>query len=176
MRFGGIQTFRKAANVRDDHEERLAHNPALLGRCFWYLARKYGETAKGRAPSLPIFVVSAGLLFHRDTIDKIHRMNFDSRFLKVIAERPDLLGGLQSRVENAFGSSLSALQLGVAARLFEREGGKGFPTFRALGGADLPVALRDTSSGEMMSAAKRLGVWFALEPFEVIQRQLVIEF
>ncbi|MDB5579927.1 MAG: hypothetical protein JWR80_5103 [Bradyrhizobium sp.] len=162
--------------MRDDHEELLARNPALLGRCFWYLARKFGETAEGRAPCLPVFLVSAGLLFHRDTVDKIHRMNFDSRFLKMVAERPDLLGGLQLRVEGAYGTSLSALQLGVAAGLFQRDGGRGFPAFRALGGADLPVALRDVSLGEMIGAAKRLGAWFALERFEVIQRQLVIEF
>lgn len=104
-------------------------------------------------------------------------MNFDSRFLKVVAERPDLLGGLQSRVAGAFGASLKALQLGVAAGLFQRDGGEGFPTFRALGGADLPAALRDASHlGEMIATAKRLGAWFALEPFEIIQRQLVIEF
>jgi hypothetical protein len=163
--------------VRNDHEELLARNPALLSRCFWYLARKYGETAGGKAPKLPVFIVSAGLLFHRDTIDKIYRMNFDSRFLKVVAERPDLLGGLQSRVEGAFGASLAALQLGVAVGLLQRDGGKGFPTFRALGGADLPIALRDPNNlEEMIAAAKRLGAWFALEPFEVIQRQLVIEF
>ncbi|WP_247830659.1 three component ABC system middle component [Bradyrhizobium sp. 200] len=162
--------------MRDDHEELLARNPALLSRCFWHLARKYGETAEGRAPGLPIFLVSAGLLFHRDTVDKIHRMNFDSRFLKVVAERPDLIGGLQSRVEGAFSASLSALQVGVTAGLFQRDGGKGFPAFRALGGVDLPVALRDASLAEMIAAARRLGAWFALEPFEVIQRQLVIEF
>jgi hypothetical protein len=103
-------------------------------------------------------------------------MNFDSRFLKVVAERPDLLGGLQSRMENSLSASLNALQLGVTAGLFQRDGGKGFPAFRALGGVDLPVALRDTSSSEMIGAARRLGAWFALEPFEVIQRQLVIEF
>jgi hypothetical protein len=163
--------------VRDDHEELLARNPALLGRCFWHLARKYGDTAEGKAPGLPVFLVSAGLLFHRETVDKVHRMNFDSRFLKVVAERPDLLGGLQSRVEAAFGASLTALQLAVAAELLQRDGGRGFPTFRALGGADLPGALRDPSSaGEMIAAAKRLGAWFALDPFEVIQRQLVLEF
>lgn len=163
--------------MRDDHEELLVRNPALLTRCFWYLARRYSETAGGRAPSLPVFLIGAGLLFHRDTVEKIHRMNFDSRFIKVLAERPDLLGGLQSRVEGAFGASLKALQLGVAVGLLQRDGGEGFPTFRALGAADLPTALRDASHlAEMIAAAKRLGVWFALEPFEVIQRQLVIEF
>src|SRR5215472_4355296 len=143
MRFGGIQTFQGRDNVRDDHEELLARNPVLLSRCFWHLARKYGDTAGGKAPGLTIFIVSAGLLFHKDTVDKVHRMNFDSRILKVVVERPDLLGGLQSRMEGAFSASLIALQLAVAAELLQRDGGSGFPTFRALGGTDLPGALRD---------------------------------
>src|SRR4051794_35723742 len=96
---GGTRSFPKEAFVRDDHEELLIRNPALLARCFWYLARWYAETADGRAPNLPMFFTGAGLLLHRDTVEKIYRMNFDSRFLKVVAERPDLLGGLQSRVE-----------------------------------------------------------------------------
>ncbi len=177
MKSGGIQSSGKGQRVRDDHEELLVRNPVLLSRCFWYLARKYSETAEGRAPRLPVFLISAGLLFHRDTVEKVHRMNFDSRFLKVVAERPDLLGGLQSRVEEAFVASLKALQLGVAAGLLQRDGGEGFPTFRASGGADLPAALRDAAHlGEMLAAAKRLGAWFALEPFEAIQHQLVVEF
>lgn len=176
MRFGGTQHSKKELFVRDDHEELLARNPALLCRCFWYMARRYGEVAEGKAPSLPMFPVCAGLLFHHGTVEKVYRMNFDSRFLKVVTERPDLLGGLQLRVEAAFAVSLKALQLGVTTGLFQRDGGEGFPTFRAAGGADLPVPLRGASRlGEMISAAKRLGAWFALEPFEVIQRQLAIE-
>ncbi|MEH2469201.1 hypothetical protein V1281_001545 [Nitrobacteraceae bacterium AZCC 2161] len=163
--------------MKGDHEELLMRNPALLARCFWYLARKYAETADGKAPNLPMFITGAGLLLHRDTVEKIHRMNFDSRFLKVVAERPDLLGGLQSRVENSFEPSLRALQLGTSSGILQRDGGQGFPTFRAVGGADLPVPLRDASSlVEMIAAAKRLGSWFALEPFEMIRRQLVLEF
>jgi hypothetical protein len=76
-----------------------------------------------------------------------------------------------------FGYSLAALQLGVAVGLLQRDGGQGFPTFRALGGADLPVPLRNAPRlGEMIAAAKRIGAWFALDPLDVIQRQLFIEF
>ncbi len=164
--------------MKDNHEELLARNPALLSRLYWYLARKYGETSKRKSPALPIFLVSTGLLFHHETVDKIYRMNFDSRFLKVVVERPDLIGGLQARVEAASPAALRGLQLGVSSGLLQRDGGEGFPTFRAIGGNDLPVALREASSplGPMIAAAKRLGAWFALEPFEIIQRQLTVEF
>jgi hypothetical protein len=155
----------------------LAHNPVLLARCFWYFARKHGDAGEGRAPPLPAFIIAAGMLFHADTIAKIHAMNFDSRLLKVVAERPDLLAGLQGRVEGAFRPTIKALQVGVSSDLLVREGGDGFPTFRAAGGGDLPFALRDTSGrGDMINAARRLGAWFADEPLAVIQRQLAIEF
>lgn len=163
--------------MRTDHEEILAHNPVLLARCFWYFARKHSEVADGRAPPLPAFIIAAGMLFHADTIDKIYGMNFDSGLLKVVAERPDLLAGLQGRVESAFGPTIAALQVAVSSDLLVREGGDGFPTFRAAGGVDLPAALRDQPRrGDMTNAARRLGAWFALEPFAVIQRQLAVEF
>lgn len=164
--------------MRDDHEELLARNPALLARLYWHLARKYGEISDGASPALPIFLVSTGLLFHHETVEKIHGMNFDSRFLKVLVERPDLIGGLQARVEAALPAALRGLQLGVSSGLLQRDGGEGFPTFRAIGGTELPAALREANSplGPMIAAAKRLGAWFAAEPFEIIQRQLTIEF
>ncbi|NWJ22653.1 three component ABC system middle component [Rhizobium sp. RM] len=164
--------------MRTDHEELLAKNPALLVRVFWHIARKYGDAAGGRSPALPVFLVSAGILFHRESVEKIHRMNFESQFLKVVAERPDLIAGLQTRIETSSRKALIALQLGVATRLLQRDGGEGFPTFRALGSSDLPPALRDNGSslGAMILAGKRLGAWFALESFEGIQRQLMVEF
>ncbi|ASP80484.1 three component ABC system middle component [Sinorhizobium meliloti] len=164
--------------MKADHEELLVRNPALLARIFWHLARKYSDTAAGEAPALPVFILSAGLLFHRETVEKIHRMNFESQFLKVVVDRPDLIGGLQSRIESSARPALLALQLGVAAGLLQRDGGGGFPTFRALGAADLPPALRDNDSplGAMILAGKRLGAWFALEPFETVKRQLTVEF
>jgi len=178
MTSGGTRLSRKGITVRDNHEELLAWNPALLARLFWHLARKYGDAAAGRAPPLPVFLVGAGMIFHRETVDKIHRMQFDSRFLKVISERPDLLGGLQARIESAAMPALLALQLGASSLLLQRDGGDGFPTFRALGGVDLPLAIREVEAplAPMVGAAKRLGAWFALEPFENIQRQLTVEF
>jgi hypothetical protein len=162
--------------MRGDHEEVLARNPVLLARCFWHLSHRFGGAADGRAPSLPVFVIAAAVLLHAESVDKIHRMNFDSGLLKVITERPDLVAGLQRRLEAAMQPTLKALQLAVGAGLLEREGGAGLPTFRAVG-TNLPPSLRDLPhQGEMTNAAKRLGAWFASEPLSVIQRQLAVEF
>lgn len=162
--------------MRVDHEEVLARNPILLARCFWHLAQHYGATADGRAPPLPLFVIAAAMLFHAESVEKIRRMQFDSGLLKVVTERPDLLAGLQRRLEASFEPSVIALQVAVSADLLKREGGEGFPTFRAEG-SNLPIPLRDQPhQGAMTAAAKRLGTWFAGEPVAVIQRQLALEF
>ena len=164
--------------MKIDHEELLARNPALMASAFWHVAQRHAGKAHGAPPILPIFVVSAALFLHRATVDKVHGMNFDSGFLKAVVERPDLLAGLQRRVEAHADTALKALQVGVASGLLIREGGEGFPRFRAMSGADLPQAIRDLDPpvSHVLSAAKRLGTWFAMDGFEAAQRQLNIEF
>lgn len=164
--------------MRIDHEELLARNPALTASAFWHLARRHADKAHGAAPVLPVFIVATAMLFHRATVDKIHPMQFDSGMLKAVVERPDLLAGLQARVEDHADAALNALQVGVSSGLLGREGGDGFPRFRALGGGDLPAAIKDFDPpiSHIMAAAKRLGVWFAIDGFETVRRQLNIEF
>lgn len=164
--------------MKIDHEELLARNPALIASAFWYIARWHAEKAHGAAPALPVFIIGAAMLFHRATVEKIHLMKFDSGMLKAVVERPDLLAGLQGRVEGHTDAALKALQVGVASGLLAREGGEGFPRFRAMGGSDLPLPIRelDPPVSRVLSAAKRLGTWFGADGFETIQRQLNIEF
>lgn len=132
----------------------------------------------GRAPDVTLFFVSAALLLHRATVTKIHAMQFDSGMLKAVVERPDLIAGLQGRVEDHAGTALRALQVGVASGLLHREGGEGFPRFRAMGGGNLPAAIRelDEPVSHVLAAAKRLGTWFAMDGFDTVRRQLNIEF
>ena len=162
--------------MRTDHEEILACNSILLARCFWHLSHRFGAASDGRPPSLPLFLIAASILVHAESVEKIHRMNFDSGLLKVVVDRPDLLAGLQRRLEDTLRPTLQALQLAVSSNLLKREGGDGLPTFRAVG-TNLPAPLRDLPHhSEMAATAKRLGTWFAAEPLVVIQRQLAVEF
>lgn len=164
--------------MKIDHEELLARNPALVASAFWHLAHRHAGSAKGEPPTLPVFIVSTALLLHRATVNKIHAMNFDSGMLKAVVERPDLLAGLQGRVEAHADTALRALQVGVASGLLNREGGEGFPRFRATSGNDLPQPIRDLDApvSHVLGAAKRLGTWFAMDGFEAVQRQLNVEF
>ena len=164
--------------MKIDHEELLARNPALVASAFWHVAYRHAGAAQGEPPILPVFIISAAMLLHRATITKIHAMQLDSGMLKAVVEKPDLLAGLQARVEDHANTALKALQVGVASGLLAREGGDGFPRFRATGGSDLPPAIRDFDPpvSHLFGAAKRLGTWFAMDGFDAVRRQLNIEF
>lgn len=163
--------------MRSNHEELVLRNP-MLGACiFWQFAKTFSEHADDEPPSLPLFFVVSAMIFHRPTVDKTYRMNFESGILKAVAERPDIIAGLQSRMEDFSGSSLQALQLATSTRLLSREIAGSMPSFRAIG-IELPKPLRRSESPvtEMIAASKRLGAWFATEPPLTIQRHLMIEF
>jgi hypothetical protein len=117
------------------------------------------------------------MIFHRPTVDKIHAMRFDSGLVKAVSEQPDVVAGLQIRMENNVKSALTALQVGCAAAILDREGGEGFPAFRARG-SDLPFAIRHGEGGvqRMFNCAKRLGKWFGTEKIDGLRQQLRIEF
>lgn len=163
--------------MRVDHEEILLRNPALGACAFWHLSRAFADNGAGRPPELPYFILAAGMVFHRATVDKICRMQFDSGILKAISERPDIVAGLQRRMQEYSHASLLALQAGSSSGLLQREGGEGFPTFRAVG-SDLPRAIRHGPSSvpDIMNSAKRLGAWFAIERLENLHKQLSIGF
>lgn len=178
MKFGGIRSSsRERLRVRIDHEELILRNPALGACAFWHLSRKYAEGSAGSSPTLPHFVLAAGLLFHRSTVEKLRRMQFDSGILRAVVERPEIIAGLQGRIEQCAPPALLALHVGAATGIFCREGGDGFPSFRALG-HDLPKPVRDGDAIVMdtFGAARRLGAWFAMDDLLSLTRQLSVEF
>ncbi|MBF9196113.1 three component ABC system middle component [Microvirga terrestris] len=162
--------------MRSDHEEVLLRNPALGACAFWHLSRMFSEYGFGRAPELPYFLIAAGMIFHGGTMEKVRRMQFDSGILKAVSDRPDIVAGLQRRMEDYSLLALEALQVGSAAGILQREGGEGFPSFRAIG-TDLPKPIRygEGSVPDIFNCAKRLGAWFAAEKINMLQKQLNIE-
>jgi hypothetical protein len=141
------------------------------------LARSFADASSGEAPELPYFIVGAAVIFHRPTVEKIHAMRFDSGLIKAVSEQPDVVAGLQVRIENSAKNALLALQVGCAAQILEREGGEGLPAFRARG-PDLPFKIRHGEGGvpRMFNCAKRLGRWFGVEKMDGLIQQLRIEF
>jgi hypothetical protein len=163
--------------VKEDHEERILRNSALGATAFWYFAAQFGEYAKGAPPLLPHFYIAMAILHHRASVDKLHRMMFDSGIVKAVAEQPHIIAGLQQRLEARATVTLAALQLGVSSGLLQRDGGPGFPSFRAVG-ATLAPQIRQSEGGttRIYGAARRLGAFFATEQLAVLSRHLMIEF
>lgn len=163
--------------MRADHEELVLRNPALAAGIFWYFAKTFAEHGDDEAPILPLFFIVSAMIFHKPTVDKTYRMNFESGILKAVSERPDIIAGLQSRMEDFSMSTLHGLQVATSANLLSREATERLPAFRARG-SELPKPLRKTQSPvtEMLAASKRLGAWFATEPLATLQRHLMIEF
>lgn len=163
--------------MRTNHEELLLRNPALGACVSWHLARAFAEASAGQAPELPYFIVGAAMTFHQPTVEKIHGMRFESGLIKAVSEQPDIVAGLQARMENNARSALKSLQVACASKILEREGGAGLPAFRAQG-ADLPFKIRhaEGSVPRIFNCAKRLGRWFGVEKIDGLKRQLQIEF
>jgi hypothetical protein len=163
--------------MRPDYEESIIQNPALGTRAYWHLARMFAERGDGSPPILPHFILAGGMLFHESTVQQIKSMNFSSGILKAVADRPEITAGLQARVETTLRPALVALQVGTACGILLREGGPGFPAFRAIGN-DLPKGIRemDGQSADVLASAKRLGAWFSLEDLSTTQRRLRVVF
>ncbi|EIZ77977.1 hypothetical protein WSK_3453 [Novosphingobium sp. Rr 2-17] len=163
--------------MRQDHEELILRNPALGAAAFWNFAAQFGEYAKGAPPILPHFYIAMAILHHRASVDKLHRMFFDSGIMKAVADQPHIIAGLQQRLESRAPATLAALQLGISSGLLLREGGPGFPSFRAIGVA-LPPAIRNAEgdAARIYGAARRLGAYFANEPISLLSKHLMIEF
>lgn len=176
--YGGCPLSRSGNEpVREDHEERILRNPALGAAAFWHFAAQYGQHADGAPPLLPHFYIAMAILHHRSSVDKLYRMQFDSGILKAVADQPYIIAGLQQRLEARAPNTLAALQLATSSALLLREGGPGFPSYRAIDGA-LPPKLRHSEGGvtHIYAAARRLGAFFAVEPLRHLSRHLMIEF
>lgn len=163
--------------MRVDHEEIILRNAALTARVCWTLGQAFADRGDGSAPLLPHFVLAGGIVFHRATVTKISKMRFDSGLLKAVADRPDILAGIQTRMEDNVDSVLSGLQVGVASGLLTREGTPIGPSFRSLG-TTLPKGIRDLEGqvDDILAAARRLGSWFADDSIETVVSRLRVEF
>jgi Family of unknown function (DUF6521) len=183
MPSGGIQSSNRNGGdeMRLDFEQRILRNPALGALLLWELSRSFQEYEPNNAgPSLPVIVVSAGMLLHRPTVLTIKGMQLVKGIglARAIASEPEIVAGLQQRVEAAFAFSMDSLGLATASGLvvaIERQGR--FPTYQAtrqklsprLEAASRPIV-------PQLSASRRLGAWFAADQFAVSCAHLQLRF
>ena len=163
--------------MEHDHEDRILRNPALTARLFWHLARTYGERGEGRPPELPQFLFGAAMIFHEATVEQTYRMRFDTGLERAVGLCPDMLVGLQTRLDENALPALKGLQVASAARILTRVEGSRFLAFAAAG-TQLPPNLRDAAEpvSKLFACARRLGAWFATEdPLRLMARWIHIE-
>lgn len=163
--------------MRTDHEELILRNSALTARACWTLSRACADGGDGSPALLPHFVIAGGILFHQATVAKISKMHFESGLLKAITDQPEMLAGLQGRMEENVSTIIVGLQVAAAAGLLLREATPRGPSFRALG-TTLPIEIRELhgQGGDILAASRRLGRWFSDDPLEVIAYRLRVEF
>lgn len=167
--------------MQSDFEQRILRNPALGALLTWELSRSFQEHAiDGDGPTLPVVVVSAAMLLHRPTVMTIKGMQLAKGIglARAVAQQPDIVANLQQRVETAFPFAMESLGLAAASGLvIVVEHQRAFPSYRATRQA-LPPRL-ETAAGAIappLSAARRLGAWFAAEKFPVICAYLRLRF
>jgi hypothetical protein len=163
--------------MEHDHEERILRNPALTARVFWHLARSYSEYSGGRTAELPQFLFGAAMVFHEATMERTHRMRFETGLHKALSECPDMLLGLQARLDDSALPALRGLQVGTSAGILARVDGGRFLGFAAVG-SQLPEKIRSAAEpvSKLFACGRRLGAWFAKEdPMMLTARWVPIE-
>lgn len=159
-------------------EHDVVQNVSLGATALCTFACAYMEKADGReGPELPACMLVLPIVYHRRTANAIHRMRSDSGLLRALQEEPELVAGLQRRLEALATRSLRALNVAVASSLLEWDHAtpwprvtpkqKTLPMELQAGLGDVPVIL---------SAAKRLGWWFAKEDVVSIYLRLGVMF
>jgi hypothetical protein len=159
-------------------EHDLVQNAALGATALWSFARGYTERAEGReGPELPACMIVLPMVYHRRTATTVHRMRADSGLLKALHDDPELIAGLQRRLEALATRSLQALNVAVSSSLLEWDRATPWPRVMPKR-KTLPPELQASQGdvGAILSAAKRLGWWFAAEDVASIYLRLGVKF
>ncbi|WP_437323563.1 three component ABC system middle component [Sorangium sp. So ce381] len=159
-------------------EHDLVQNAALGATALWSFARGYMDRAEGReGPELPTCIIVLPMVYHRRTATTIHRMRADSGLLKALHDNPELIAGLQRRLEALATRSLQALNVAVSSSLLEWDHATPWPRVTPKR-KTLPPELQSGQDdvATILGAAKRLGWWFAAEDVVSICLRLGVRF
>lgn len=160
-----------------DFEQRILRNPAAGAILLWEFAYAYRAQANAlRGPNLPELMLVLPMAFHASTVRKVRRMLPASGLARAISAEPDILAGLQDRLESLASLSFEALSVAHAAGLLTRTPGDGWPHYSPM--SQLPRSLESLSPGlkDMRSACRRLGAWLASDGLVRTCTQLGVRF
>lgn len=140
-------------------EAELVQNSALGAALVWaFTLEFYGQTKQERGPLLPLALVVLPMTFHQETVEALHRRNYDGGLDLALAENRTLTIDLQERVQAMLPQTMQSLNVGFASGLitYLRENGE----LRPVRKTD-PFRTDSEEVRRMLSTSTRLGYWFA---------------
>ncbi len=165
--------------MKTDFETEVVQNTALGAAALWQFCTSFSrKSARGQSPSLPYTMLVLPLVFHQRSVVVLAGKQFGSGLLKALYDAPDLVVGLQLRLESLHLRTLRSLNLACAAGLLVSETVSGeFPVFRPLR-KTLPTRLKPSHEQArlMLRAGRRLGTWFSAHDLAFLCSQLHVRF
>ena len=140
-------------------EAELVQNSALSAALVWAFTLEFcGQTRQERGPLLPLALPVLPMTLHQETVESLHRRNYDGGLDLALAENRTLTIDLQERMQAMLPQTMRALDVAFATGLL---------TYVRANGELRPIRKTDpfrTDSEEvrrMVNTATRLGYWFA---------------
>ncbi|MCB1055257.1 MAG: hypothetical protein KDD11_07055 [Acidobacteria bacterium] len=165
--------------MKAQFEIEVIQNTAVGAASLWQFALSYQKNSPGGdAPDLSFLMLVLPTVFHQRSAQKISAKQFKSGLLKALYDSPELVVGLQQRMEAMQARTLRSLSLACAADLLERQSdSKKLPRFVPRR-KSLPDALKPTHDDvrKVLSASKRLGTWLSGHDLSFICTQLHVRF
>jgi hypothetical protein len=165
--------------MKPQFEVEVVHSTAVGSVALWQFSKNFQETSPdGQGPDLPRLMLVLPLVFHQKSLLTIQGKQHKSGLLKVLYDAPELVVGLQQRMEAMHRRTLRSLSLACASSLLERRGDSTLLPRFASCRKTLPRDLNPTHEDVrmMLSASRRLGTWLSAHDLTFICTQLHVRF
>lgn len=140
-------------------EAELVQNSAISAALLWAFTLEFwGQTNGARGPSLPMALPVLPITLHQESVEALHRRNYDGGLDLALAENRTLIIDLQERMQAMLPQTMRALDVAFGTKLitYVRESGE----LRPIRKTD-PFHANSEEVRRMLNTATRLGYWFA---------------
>lgn len=165
--------------MKRDFELEIIQNTAIGAASLWRFAETFRKASPtGKAPDLACLMIVLPLAFHHYSAEAIASRQFRSGLLKVLYDAPEIVVGLQARMQSMHRRTLRSLSLASSAGLLQRVGIPGhLPIYLPLR-RTLPPELTPIHDDvrTILSCCRRLGTWLSVHDLAFICTQLHIRF
>ena len=165
--------------MRTHFELEVIQNTAVGAAALWQFTLTFESSSQtGDSPDLARMMIVLPLVFHHRSVRSLHSKQFKSGLLKALYDSPELILGLQARMEAMYHRTLRSLSLASSTGLLERlSATEALPRYTACR-KTLPPELKPTHDEVRMilNASKRLGNWLSAHELPFICAQLHLRY